>query len=81
MSKNKKGELSLIHLLGLLFGSILIVSAAVLNATDNFSVNITINYTINISINESINLNQSIENITPINETLNLTIPLENLIY
>ncbi len=77
--KNKKGELSFISLLGLLFGSVLFVSAVVLNSTDNFSMNITLNDTsLNISLNESINLNQTIENITTINETVNLTIPIEN---
>lgn len=87
MLKNKKGELSFIALLSLLFSSVLIVSAIVLNSTDNSSFNVTLNDTfLNISIpNESINLNQSIENITTINESmqinesLNLTIPIDNV--
>ena len=68
MSKDKKGELSLVALLALLFGAIVFASAQVLNSTDNSSfVNISL-------INKSINLNQ-----TTINETANLTIPTENI--
>ena len=68
VSKDKKGELSLVALLALLFGAIVFASAQVLNSTDNSSfVNISL-------INKSINLNQ-----TTINETANLTIPTENI--
>src|SRR3989344_739034 len=77
MFKNKQGEFGLIAVLALLFGTIVAVSAQVLNSTDNSSVNITLNYTlVNISlINESLT-----GNITPINETANLTIPIENVL-
>ena len=73
--KTKQGEFGLIAVLALLFGTIVFVSAQVLNSTDNSSVNITLNYTlVNISlINESVT-----GNITSINETANLTIPIEN---
>src|SRR3989338_1588224 len=92
MPKNKKGELSFVALLSLLFGSVLIVSAAVLNATDNSSVNISLNDTLlNISLsNESITNQSIIGDVTLINETtqnqsiisnetVNLTFPIENI--
>ncbi|MBI2647698.1 hypothetical protein HYW99_04420 [Candidatus Woesearchaeota archaeon] len=83
----KQGEFSLFALLALLFGSVLIVGAAVLNSTDNTSFDITLNETLyNISsINESTLDNFSlindsvVENNVLINETANLTTPLETV--
>ena len=90
MLKNKKGELSFISLLALLFGSALFVSAVVLNSTDNFSLTINeslsnlslLNETVidNLSINSSISTNLTIQNQSIIsNDTLNLTISLDNV--
>ena len=83
---NKKGEFGLISLLALLFGSILIASAAVLNSTENLSTD-TLDYTIlndtsidllnsNKSIIENISNISVIENAT-LNESVNLTISEE----
>jgi len=90
--KNEKGELSFVALLSLLFGSILVVSAAVLNATDNSSFNLTINDSLlNISLSNESTTNQSIiGDVTLINETIqnqsiisnekvNLTFPIESI--
>lgn len=81
MLKNKEGEFNLIALLTLLFGSVLIVSAVVLNSTDNTSINITFNnILVDIPLLNESTINQSIsENTTLINETENLTILIENV--
>lgn len=82
--KNKEGELSLISLFGLLFGSVLMVSAVVLNATDNSILNVTIINSTNNSDEDAILnntfLNTSADaNINLTNGTANLTTPLENV--
>ncbi len=80
----RKGEFSLISILGMLFGSILIVGAAVINSTDNLSADLELNDSFpNISIlNDSIIGNSTndsiIGNATFLNESLNLTLTNES---
>ena len=68
--KNKKSELGLISLLTLIFGSVLFASAVVLNSTNNFSNDMILNNTLSNTSADT--------NITLINKTANLTVPIEN---
>ncbi len=83
MLKNEKGEFSLISLLAVIFGSILIVSAAVLNSTNDTNPELLNETWITPLANDSINLNEPLGNGTLIdeiaNQTLNITITIDSI--
>jgi len=81
---NEKGEFGLIPLLIVLFGAVIIVSAQVMNSSDNSSLNISLNNgLLNITLNETILDNLSIiSNPTPdvTNQSTNLNFTANILI-
>ncbi len=72
MLKDEKGEFSFIALISILFGSALVVGAAILNSTED------INSTFNSTLTDIID-NVSIEENQTINLTLNLTTQTEDI--